>query len=90
MDPRPAPSMTDDAPRNSVHSVARPLHVREYGIRTNLAPFMPEIFIGDRRPDCRGTENIPNIRLAAQIARDKSQWILNNLYKGDHLQTVGE
>ena len=63
IDYRPEPSVIDDTPNTSVHKMMRPLHVREFGGRTDLAPSTPDVFIGDRTPDCRGTENDPNFRL---------------------------
>ena len=60
VDYRAEPSVIDDMPNTSVHRMMRPLQVRETGCRTNLAPYVPDVFIGDRTPDCRGTENIPN------------------------------
>lgn len=81
VDYRAEPSVIDDTPNTSVHRMMRPLQVRETGCRTNLAPYVPDVFIGDRTPDCRGTENIPNQRLVYQMTLDKSKWIKNNLYK---------
>ena len=80
VDQRPVPTVNDDGPRRSVHTLLRPLDIREFGSRTQIAPYTPDVFIGDRTPDCRGTENIPNQRKIAQMTYDKSLWIRSNLY----------
>jgi hypothetical protein len=90
MDYRPEPSVIDDTPNRKVNTMLRPLHVREFGQRTSIAPYVPDVFVGDRTPDPRGTENIPDTRRIYNMSLAKSRWIRSNLHTDVGLQQVSE
>jgi hypothetical protein len=90
MDMGPERIVGDSAPRTGVKNMHRILTLHSVGEKSEVSPFLSEVYIGDNSQDPRGTENDPRARNMASQLYEKGQWVKNGLYNNDGLQTVAE